>query len=262
MKNKELNILCIGNSFSADTIRHVPDIARDLGLGDIHFGNLYIGGCSLNRHYANFLSDAPDYNYYTNNGSQWSETPGLCIRQALESREWDWISIQHGTKDGSRYTRESSYENLGNLIRAIQEIVPDSTKILFNMAWAMEPYSTHPEIRAYQGDQLQMYENLAKLTETLVLPTPGLDKVCPAGTAIQNARATQLSGLLSRDGFHLSYGLGRYIAGMTFLKTLTGIDLSGLGWMVEGITYDQQQIAIRCASDAVEHPFCITTHRE
>ena len=254
----DLRILCIGNSFAADTIRHIPDIARDLGIEKIHFGNLYIGGCSINRHYANFLNDAADYTYYSNNGSEWSSIPDYPISKALESQEWDWISIQHGTGDGSRYTLESSYENLPKLVQCVKEKVSADTRIAFNMAWVMEPYSKHPEIRSYMGDQKQMYKNLVKLTETVVLPTPGLDLVSPAGTAIQNARTTELDGKLSRDGFHLSYGLGRYIAGLTFLKALTGVELDTLRWMPDGTTEAQREIAIRCANNAIKTPFSVT----
>ena len=72
------------------------------------------------------------------------------------------------------------------------------------------------------------------------------------------ARATELDGSLSRDGFHLSYGLGRYIAGMTFLKALTGVELDTLRWMPDGTTEAQREIAIRCANNAIKTPFSVT----
>lgn len=255
MNTKPLHVLCIGNSFAADTLQHIPNIAADLGLTDVFFGNLYIGGCSINRHYANALNDTAEYCYYTNSGEGWNSTPDVSIAQAIESRQWDWISIQHGTGDGSRYTREESYVNLEKLVAWVKEKAGPDTRIAFNMAWVMEPYSKHPEIRAYEGNQLEMYGNLVKLTEKTVLPTPGLDKVSPAGTAIQNARATALAGKLSRDGFHLSLMLGRYIAGLTFLKTLTGLDICGVRWMPEEVTEEEREIAIACANAAVETPF-------
>ena len=59
-----MNILCIGNSFSVDTTWLIPHIANDLGLEGYHFGNLYVGGCSLNMHLHHLESDAPVYKFY------------------------------------------------------------------------------------------------------------------------------------------------------------------------------------------------------
>ena len=69
---KELKILSIGNSFSVDTMRHIPDIALALGVEKICFGNLFIGGCSINRHYSNIQNNAAEYVYYKNMGDGWA----------------------------------------------------------------------------------------------------------------------------------------------------------------------------------------------
>ena len=220
---------------------------------------LYIGGCSLNRHYENARNDLPAYIYYENTGNGWSETNQKSISDAIKEDDWDYISIQHGPGDGSRYTNPKSYEKLEPLIEYIKSLTPKSTKIAFNMAWVMEKYSTHPEIQEYDLDQMRMYRNLTELTNNVVRVTKGLDIVSPAGTAIQNARTTVLSDKLSRDGFHLSYGIGRYIAGLTFLKALTDTDIDATVWSPDGISEDEKLIAIRCTNDAIAVPYDITT---
>lgn len=255
---KELKILSIGNSFSMDTMQHLPDIARDLGINHIRLGNLYIGGCSTNRHYANAQHDAAAYRYYTSDGSPWTEVTDFRISDAVKSETWDWISIQHGTGDGSSYTKPESYENLPALVEYVRSIASPDTRIAFNMAWVMESYSTHREICSYQGDQMKMYENLTAVTSTTVRNVKGLDRIVPSGTAIQNARKTCLCNKLSRDGFHLSYGIGRYIASLTFLKTLTGIDIGKVRWTPTDVTEEDRQIAIRAAEQAVLSPFAIS----
>lgn len=174
------------------------------------------------------------------------------------SEDWDWISIQHGTKDGSRYTLEESYMNLPCLIEYIRSKVSEKTKISFNMAWVMESYGTHPEICTYDGNQMLMYQKLTELTEHLILPMKGLDRISPTGTAIQNARATQLCDRLSRDGFHLSLDIGRYIAGLTFLKALTDQDIDCVSWIPEGVTEEDRQIAIAVSNRAIKNPFRVT----
>ena len=128
------------------------------------------------------------------------------------------------------------------------------------MAWVMEPDGTHPEIRSYNGDQLRMYEKLTRITERIVMPTRGIDIISPVGTAIQNARSIGKLGCLCRDGFHLSYGEGRYIAALTFLGKLTGKNLEDVSFAPEGVSEEDRNLAIECATKAIEKPFEITEY--
>lgn len=259
MKNKELKILTVGNSFGIDTSEHVADIALSLGVERVKICVLYIGGCSINRHYENAQKDLPAYQYYENTGAGWSNVEGKRISEAIKEEEWDYISIQHGTGDGSRYTLPKSYANLESLISYIKATASPKTKIAFNMAWVMESYSTHPEICSYEGNQMLMYSKLTELTSTVVRDSKGLDIISPAGTAIQNARQTELFDRLSRDGFHLSFELGRYIAGLTFFKALTGMEIDDVSWMPKGVTAQDRKIAIRCANQAIVSPFEVSS---
>lgn len=258
MINDSLKILFVGNSFAMDTNEYVPNIALDLGFKSVHIGTLFIGGCSINRHYANAQANADAYEFYENTGDGWHMTPEVSIETAIKNDDWDFISIQHGTGDGSRYTLAESYKNLAALVEYIRGIAQPKAKIAFNMAWVMEPDGTHPEIRAYNGDQLKMYQNLADVTERVVKPTKGIDIVSTAGTAIQNARATEKLGCLCRDGFHLSYDKGRYIAALTFIGTLTKMDISGVTYEPDGVSEEERKIAIECAEKAIKNPFEIT----
>ena len=255
---KCLKILSVGNSFAVDTTEYAPRIAQSLGFESVYIGTLYIGGCSIRRHYENAQANAQAYKYYTNDGDGWREILNVGMEDAIKSEEWDFISIQHGTGDGSRYTCEESYEKLPELIEYIKEKASPRTKIAFNMAWVMEPDGTHPEIRSYNGDQLRMYENLTTVTERVVVPTRGLDIVSPVGTAIQNARATGKLGCLCRDGFHLSYTKGRYIAAMTFICALTQMNPKDVTFIPEGINDEDREIAIVCTANAIKKPFKIT----
>jgi hypothetical protein len=103
-----------------------------------------------------------------------------------------------------------------------------------------------------------MYENLARITERVVMPTRGLDIISPAGTAIQNARATGRLGKLCRDGFHLSKAHGRYIAALTFLGKLTQENLDDVIFAPEGVSDEERKLAIECAKKAIKEPFRIT----
>ena len=54
-----MKVLCIGNSFSDDAHTFVHEIAASVGQ-DITIGNLYIGGCPLERHWQNAQDDADE----------------------------------------------------------------------------------------------------------------------------------------------------------------------------------------------------------
>ncbi len=255
-----LKILCIGNSFSADTTEHLADIALAAGVKEVKIGNLYIGGCSIRRHYNNAVNQHASYEYHVNDGDGWNVLYHRRIGDVLKSEDWDWVSVQHGTADGSRYAEEESYEKLPDLIAYIRERVDESTGIAFNMTWVGERNS-HEELIRYGNNQERYYKAIAKLTEETVLPTEGLDLVSPTGTAVQNFR-TAYRGLITRDGYHLSHDLGCYLAGLTFFRALTDISIDEIAWAPDGVSDDERALAVRAANAAVETPFAITDCNE
>lgn len=251
--SKDLRILSIGNSFSVDTMTHLADVALSAGVERVQLGNLYVGGCSIKRHYSHAETDAAAYKYYINNGSGWESTPDVSIRQAIESNTWDWISIQHGTGDGSRYTAPESYERLPALVDYVRSLAPHA-RIAFNMTWVWEPDHNHHEMRDYNGDTAAFYRNLTALTRDLVDPIAGIERVSPTGTAIQNMR-TATSTVLTRDKFHLSGGLGRYIAALTFFGALTDLNVHNVTWHPETVQDDEAALARAAAHAAILQPF-------
>jgi len=82
-----MKILSIGNSFSVDTMEHIADIMKSLGATGFKFGNLYIGGCSINRHYNNAVCNLADYIYYTNTGDEWIQREGVAIEDAIKENK-------------------------------------------------------------------------------------------------------------------------------------------------------------------------------
>lgn len=253
-----LRILSVGNSFAWDTMQHLPDVALAAGVREVKIAFLFVGGCSIKRHLSHAEGDLPAYQYHVHYGDGWQVSEGKRIREAVSEERWDWISIQHGTGDGSCYTKPESYEGLPRLIEYIKSFAAPETKIAFNMAWVPEPDRDHHEMIAYGGDQARMFQNLVALTERLVKPTKGLDAVSPTGTAIQNAR-TVADRPLTRDGFHVSYDWGRYIAALTFFGALTGVTLQALDWVPEGVSESEKGIALRAAALALCTPFALTS---
>ena len=71
-----------------------------------------------------------------------------------------------------------------------------------------------------------MYEVIVNAVDEKVRSNPDIQIVIPFGTAIQNARTSIVGDNQTRDGFHLTMDLGRYVDGLTFVGQLTGLDLN------------------------------------
>ncbi len=217
---KSIKILCIGNSFSVDTIKLAPTVSKALGIEQVHFGNLFIPGCPISRHWQNMQDDAPAYSYTDSCGEDWVITPDFKISDAIRLDHWDYISIQHGSSGGNSYIREECYSDLPALVAAVRELADPHTKIVFNMTWTGEPDYDHRDMLYFDRDQDALFTAICTITQRMTADT---DLVVPTGTAIQNARTANLGYPLTRDGYHLSKDVGRYLAALTFLCTLTGI---------------------------------------
>ena len=253
-----IRLLAIGNSFSVDTLEYLPNVARSAGYDDILVGNLYIGGCSLNRHYKNAVENLSEYVYFENKGDVWERREGVAISEALLRYDWDIISIQHGTGDKSRYTSPESYSNLEGLIKYVKERVGKNTKVVFNMAWVGERDYPHHELLSYGSDQVLMYKSLANLTRELVLNTEGVDAVIPTGTAVQNARTSKLRNRISRDGYHVSLVFGRFLTSLTYFSYLFQCAPESVLWRPEQLSEEEYAVAVESARGAIASPFGIT----
>ena len=251
-----LKILCIGNSFSVDAMEWIGEIAQDLGYRDVVFGNLYIGGCYIDKHIAKLEDNLADYTYYLEIGSTASglkkETyPGYLAQNAIISENWDYISLQQGS---ARSYTATEYKNLPTLIDYVTALCP-TAKLVWHMTWAYE------ETYAQENkgiSQLEMYAGILECVQTMVMTQDEIDILIPNGTAIQNARTSYLGDTMNRDGYHLDKGIGRYIAALTYFAVLTGADISDIQWAPEGVDAAARAVAIESVQNAIRNPYQVT----
>ena len=248
-----MKILCIGNSFSQDTTRLLPQVMGALGFEDILVANLYIGGCPIHKHYENIREDLPAYDFYRNDGSGWVSTPETKISDAIRSENWDVVCIQHGSSYGGRYTEAESYRNLPDLVQAVK--AQTGARLVFNLTWVGVPEKDRPEMIAFGRDQVRYFTAICDITQRLVATVPGIDQVCPTGTAVQNGRALGLADRMCRDGYHLSMDLGCYLAALTFIKSLTGCSLANISWSPETVTEAEKALLLQASNQAIECPY-------
>ncbi len=217
-----IKVLAIGNSFSDDARTYLPQIAASSGV-ELMIGNLYIGGCSLELHDKNASTDAPAYSY----SKTGAPTREASIREALEEENWDFVTMQQASHFSGQYDTYQPY--LTRLSEYVKKYAPQAEQLIHE-TWAYEIDSSHPGFAAYDRDQRKMYLQLRNAYDWAAASLGGL-RVIPCGDAMQIARSNPLfdyaSGRrsLCRDGFHASLTHGRYLLGLVWVETLTGLSL-------------------------------------
>ena len=253
-----LKILAIGNSFSDDTMEYVYQIATNLGVTNVKLGNLYVAGCSLETHLTNAQNDAATYTYRTNSNGTWNDITNYKLSDAIKSENWDYITFQQSSGDSGI---TSTYNFLGELIEIVRPL-NDTAKFAWNMTWAYQSDSSHSAFSKYNNDQMTMYNSIVSAVKKKIDTNTDIDLVVPVGTAIQNARTSTVGDTLTRDGYHLTYDLGRYIAGVTFVAKLTSLDYTKLSYAPNGISEEEIAITKEVVKTALASPYDITKASE
>jgi hypothetical protein len=183
--------------------------------------NLYIGGCSLERHYNNIVGNIADYDYQKNGRF----LRKISIEEALGKKKWDYITVQQVSQDSGIIDTYEPF--LGEIVKFIREKCPNA-KIVFHRTWAYAQTSDHGGFVNYDRNRKKMFNAIVDTT-TKIAEKYGFD-VIPCGNAVEMASDTipefMPGGNLSmhRDGFHLTLDYGRYLAALVMCKYFTGVD--------------------------------------
>ena len=212
-----MRILAIGNSFSQDAMRYLHDIAASECM-DMKCVNLMIGGCSLSRHYKNMNNDAAAYGFEFN-----GQDTGISvsIRQALQSDEWDVVTLQQVSHQAPNYDTYHPY--LRRLADYVQYHAPKS-KLFLHQTWAYEQGSRRLCEELGYDNQAAMFTDVQTAYAKAAIDLGGVD-IIPSGQAFQNLYRAGVR--IHRDTYHASLGLGRYTLGLTWFAALTGKSVIG-----------------------------------
>lgn len=249
-----VRILAIGNSFSQDAVeQYLYDLAKAAGV-EVVIGNLYIGGCDLDRHFANFVSDAEDYEYRKVTGGEKKNRTGMRLSQVLIDEPWDYISLQQASGKSGIY---ESFTALPQLIGSISALVPAATMV-WHQTWAYASSSNHESFPAYNKDQMTMYSAIVSASRRAMNDNSALKLLIPSGTAIQNARTTYVGDVFNRDGYHLEVTYGRYTAACTWFESIFGSDVTATTYAPSTVSDEMAAIARLAAHRAVAAPDRVT----
>jgi len=257
---KSVKILAIGNSFSKDAMAHLYTVLKAEGVEQILLGNLYIGGCTLDKHAANAKSGEQAYKFYINSAGEWMTHPMMVsLLEGVKYEQWDIITMQQGSpKSGMA---DEYQPHLDELIAFVNEnkTNPDA-KLYWHMTWAYQSDSTQTAFKRYGNDQMTMYLGIVNALKEAVEPTEAFSMLLPVGTAIQNARTGFVGDTLTRDGFHLS-DLGRLIASYTWYAVLDGqplytVNVDKVG--AQKLTDAHKRLIVEAVNSAISNPYEVT----
>lgn len=244
-----IKILAVGNSFSDDGVEYLDELAQAAGIKLI-IGNLYIGGCSLERHWNNVRNELPAYDYRKNVEGHQTNTPKTTLQQALQDEEWDYITVQQVSQNSGLY--DTYYPYIDSLLTYLKAHARNpEVEFAIHQVWSYAWNSTHPGFANYDNNQLKMYRDIVETVDK-VARKEKIRIIIPSGTAIQTGR-TLMGDRMNRDGFHLGWGWGRYLAACTWFETFLG-PVNGNSYRPEGVTPQEATIAQRIAHIAVLHP--------
>ena len=215
--NRTIKILSIGNSYSQDAQRYLYGIAR-ADMVDLKTVNLYIGGCSLERHFRNMHSEEKAYNFEIN---------GICntcvkisLKEALLSDDWNFITIQQQSLKSCDI--ESFEPYLTELYKYIRRYSPKSVIYLMR-TWGYRPDSEKMKNAGYNSNR-EMLEAVTRTYDEAAKHI-GVAGIIPLGDAVALAVESGAENIF-RDEIHMSMGFGRYLLGLVFFGTVTGISIA------------------------------------
>lgn len=207
-----MQILTIGNSFSQDAVRYLHSIAKSDGY-DITVVNMYIGGCSLSRHYRNMLSDSKDYTMEFNGQSTGFN---ISLKDALLSRDWDYVTFQQASPCSPNYDSYQPY--LSELSEYVKKLVPKA-KQLIHQTWAYEEGSQRlTELMNYKSHE-EMYFDIKNAYKKAAEDIK-TEFIIPSGEAFYIYTKMGIENI-HRDTYHANLGFGRYTLGLIWYKALT-----------------------------------------
>ena len=264
-----LRILAIGNSFSDDGTEYLPALLENLNVENVEVARLYVGGCTLEQHVNFYDNSEAAYKFYRSKAGEnkWVENPEkVTMQYALAMGEWDIITMQQASGFSGMYDCYTPY--LGRLIEAVKKAQPQA-ELVWHMTWSYSSDSNHKHYKHYNNDQQQMNSAIDNCLHTLLAEFDEIERIVPSGTAVKSLRKSAINNYpkdLTRDGFHMGHGAGRYTLACTWYETLvepyTGKSMMGNTLRVcGGLVSVSDIVALYCqkaAKTAAKHPFKVS----
>ena len=241
-----MKILSIGNSFSEDAQRYLHAMASHEGF-DLLCANLYIGGCTLERHYNNLVGEENQngekpYVYFENSKRIGEST----LTEGIGAHDWDIITLQQASR--ASFNKESYFPYLDELAAYLRKRCPKA-KIYIHQTWS---YSSASRLVQLGFDRHADMFSFVERSYAYAAERIGADGTILAGQTLERL---QNKGIVPhRDGFHASLGVGRFAVALTWLGTLFDFDVTKVSFndFDEPISDTEYKTAVECAKETLE----------
>jgi len=240
-----LRLLSVGNSFSWSAMTDLPPVAESAGCPVI-FEQASLGGWSLLGHWnlaRKADADAAFRPYEDPVSGKFN------LRQKLESRDWDIVTIQQASHDSWRAESFDPYAE--QLVGFIRRWAPHA-EVVIQQTWSYRP--GEKRLTEWGIDSTGMYE---KLTANYVALAKRLKlRLIPTGLAVQLVRISAIGAypgleMISDDFFHLSRS-GEYLQACVWFSLLFDRPVSEIRFAPPELAADAAQYLRDCARAAVE----------
>lgn len=177
---RELNVLTIGNSFADSVFVYLPKIAAAEGR-ELVIDRANHGGCELDRHWSYVVREEknPELKLYKNNKCS--------LREILQSRKWDIVSIQQASHKS--WIAESYFPYAQYLKDYIKKNAPQA-EVVIQQTWAYNPDDSRLNDGAWKITQSQMFDKIRAAYADAARRLGGL-RIIPTGLAIDIARKNE-----------------------------------------------------------------------
>lgn len=276
-----LRILFIGNSFTMDAVRQLPAIFEELGIDDIQLVHMYYGGRTIPE-YVSGWSTSTDYHCYVCNPGEtdWTELTGKSLATVTATGEWDIITIQEHTGRSIAWGRnqtelETEIGQVQALVNLVKGTAAGTPELYYILSQAYHDLSKTQNTTKNFTTTDEMWSVIAPVGQAIVEGC-GFDGVISTGVMLQNLRTSSLnnSNGLSRDGYHMDYGISRFGAACAVFETLispvnsiyldgvvcgpTTDSFEGTSWTT-AVTAARAPIALQAARYAMAKPYEVTS---
>ena len=221
-------IFFIGNSFTKDAVEHLPGMLAAAGIKNIQMVHMYYGGRTIPE-YNSGWSTATDYHCYVCNPGKtgWTDISGKSLETVAAAGKWDIVTIQEHTGRqlawGWTASEKTAVQGLVEKVKSAQKSVGGSPKLYYILSQAYFNLSKAQNVTKPFSTTDEMWTIIAAQGKKAV-EEGGFDGVISTGAMLQNLRTSSLnnSNGLTRDGYHMDYGISRYGASCTVFETIIG----------------------------------------
>lgn len=209
-------ILSISNSFGVDATRYLYGISRAAKC-DVKIATLYIGGCSLYRHYRNMLSEGRVYEYYIDGIDSGIK---VSLKEALLSDEWDIVVTQQSSPKSGQSS--SYFPFVTELASYVRKLAP-AAELWLQMTWSFEEGHSRFKSTSYETRA----EMIPAVREAYLRAAEAIsaERVIPALDAM-NLLYDAIGEKTYRDGYHCNKGVARYMLGCLWFMMIFGRDVA------------------------------------